>query len=98
MNNSMISDIQVNTMEQGKTVLHVAIETSRLEILKVILRYNPDMSMKVGREGGREGGREAKVFIIYVYRYMYMVHAIYILCCILQDSDGNFSLHTCAYQ
>lgn len=40
-------DVQVNTLEQGKTAVHVAVEEARLEILKVIIRYNPDVSIKV---------------------------------------------------
>ena len=34
-------------MEQGKTALHVAVEESRIEILKVILRFKADPSKRV---------------------------------------------------
>ena len=37
----------MNTVEQGKTALHVAVEESRIDILKVILRYKPDLSRMV---------------------------------------------------
>jgi ankyrin repeat protein len=39
---------QVNTVEQGKTAVHVAVEESRLKVLEVILKFKPDLSIMDG--------------------------------------------------
>lgn len=44
----MMCVLQVNTMEQGKTAVHVAVEECRLQILEVLLNYNADVSKMVG--------------------------------------------------
>ena len=40
--------VQVNTLEQGKTAVHVAVEESRLKVLEVVLKFKPDLSIMVG--------------------------------------------------
>ena len=39
--------VQVNTMEQGKTAVHVAVEENRLKILEVLLTFKPNLSEMV---------------------------------------------------
>ncbi|CAI8033714.1 E3 ubiquitin-protein ligase mind-bomb [Geodia barretti] len=40
--------VQVNTLEQGKTAVHVAVEESRLKVLEVVLKFKPDLSIMDG--------------------------------------------------